>query len=695
MIQKRYFETFRDRAAVLTARQLHEAVLAIGVMFRVGLKRLPDQREIRRLVPRAVDRRTGEVTMTSLRCLARIVVKSGEFCRLDGDRAGGSVLRRVDLRRRACADLVAATLLPENRAGMMPFQLCYPQGAPPDDDRAYALWFVSVLQGETERGLKKSCRSDIFFDVYMTVGEGDVEAAQLTLRSLCEQEEAVWTLHIAASRKIFEHLLPHLGLKHVRRAMTPLEGQAPYLAFVEPGDRLAKDAFARIAPVLEAKPETVLLFTDEDRIDRVGNHVGACLKPGWSDDQLLTGDTLGQLCVFSRQRVLDVVEELDAADPSPPPEGWLYALKLAVVEGGKAEQIVHLPAVLFHRFRNCSREASPQSLFRRLAEKHLARHRPDVTLTEAALTPVEAGSPQPVRVCYPLPPALPLVSIIIPTRDRPDFLQTCLRGLLEETDYPHFEVIVVDNGSIRPDMRALLEDLSRHPVVTILRQEGAFNWARLNNQAVAHSRGDRLLLLNDDVRILHPDWLDEMVRQTLRPGVGVVGARLLYPDGTVQHAGVMLSRDGATHLLRGAKAQESGYLNALVCQRDMSAVTGACLMIRREVFDRIGGVDESFAVSCNDIDLCLRAGAAGWRVVWTPHASLTHVDGGTRGRDATPVQILSYWLETARLVARWSGRMSRDPALNPSLRVTDDALLLRFSCGPWACDDGRSGLLGQ
>ncbi|BCI68207.1 hypothetical protein AAJCM20276_28310 [Acetobacter aceti] len=650
----------------------------MGAMFRVGLNRLPDQDEIRHLMRRVVDWKTGEVTLASLRSLARVVVQSDAFHRLYEQRTGISGNLDAHLKQRLCDDLVVAAQLPENRAGIMPFQLCYPDSAPPDDDRAYALWFLSVSQIEVENRLKKPCQSQISFDIYMTVGAGDIEAARLTLNSFFRQEDADWTLHVAASAEVFECLNPGSVQKRIRRTAKLLEGEAPYVAFIEPGDRLADGALARIAAMLEIRPETVLLFTDEDRIDPAGNHIRACLKPGWSDDQLLLGDTVGQISIFSRQRVLEVAKELDAVEElrALPHSStcWLYALKLAVVEGVKPEQIVHLPAVLFHRFKDNSGDVSLQ---RRLAARHLAVHRPDIVLTETPLAPVQAGSACPTRVCYPLPSVLPLVSIIIPTRDRPDLLRTCLQGLLEETDYPRFEIIVVDNGSIQPDMLVLLEEVSRHPIVTVLRQEGAFNWARLNNQAAARSQGDLLLLLNDDVRILHSGWLEEMVRQNLRSGVGIVGARLLYPDGTLQHAGVMLSRDGATHLLRGAKAGDTGYLNALICQRDLSAVTGACLMIRREVFELVGGVDESFAVSCNDIDLCLRVRTAGWRIVWTPHATLTHVDGGTRGRDATPPQILKHWQETARLVGRWTDWMEQDFAVNPALRVTDNALLLK------------------
>ncbi|MCH4091489.1 glycosyltransferase family 2 protein [Acetobacter sp.] len=671
------------RFASLSARQIHEAVLVMGAMFRVALKRLPDQSEIRRLMHHAVDRRTGEVTQVSLQSLARIVVRSDEFTRLY-ERKDVTASGNAELKQRFCDDLARLARLPENHIGIIPFQLCYPESASPGYDRAYALWFLSVVQAETGSGLKKTSRNRLSFDVYMNVGDESVEAARLTLNALYGQNDADWTLHVAASAETFQHLLSTAAQRCIRRTEEPLEGVAPYLAFIEPGDTLADGALVRIASVLETQPETVLLFTDEDRIDRRGNHVGACLKPGWSDDQLLLGDTLGQFCVFSRRRVQDVMEQLGDVeglyDPRMTSACWLYALKLAVVEGVEPRRVVHLPVVLFHRFREEPDGVLLRSRLRRLAEKHLARHRPEVVLTEMALVPERVGNQSHVRVCYPLPPEPPLVSIIIPTKDRPDFLRLCLRGLLTETDYPHFEIIVVDNGSVRPDTLALLEDLSRHPAVTVLRQEGAFNWAWLNNQAAARSRGEMLLLLNDDVRILHPDWLEELVRQCLRPGVGVVGARLLYPDGTIQHAGVMLSRDGATHLLRGAKAQDTGYLNALTCQRDLSAVTGACLMIRRDVFDQIGGIDESFAVSCNDIDLCLRASAAGWRVVWTPYATLTHVDGGTRGRDASPAQILQHWQETARLVGRWKGWMECDFALNPALRVTDDALLLRYPC---------------
>ncbi|MBV1837592.1 glycosyltransferase family 2 protein [Acetobacter estunensis] len=271
----------------------------------------------------------------------------------------------------------------------------------------------------------------------------------------------------------------------------------------------------------------------------------------------------------------------------------------------------------------------------------------------------------------------PCPTLSYPTRDRPEYLRTCLQGVLHETAWEELDVLVLDNGSREGEMLRLLDDVTRDPRVQVLTCDEPFNWSRLNNAGVAATRGELVLLLNDDVAIRHPDWLEEMVRQALRPGVGIVGARLLYPDDTIQHAGVALSEDGAAHLLRGAAADDAGYLGQLVRQRDLVAVTGACLMVHRDVFELVGGLDEELEVACNDIDLCLRVIAVGRRVVWTPFATLTHVDGGTRGTMQTPEKIVRHWRETARLVGRWGAWMRRDAVVSPFLRVTEHSLLLR------------------
>ena len=207
----------------------------------------------------------------------------------------------------------------------------------------------------------------------------------------------------------------------------------------------------------------------------------------------------------------------------------------------------------------------------------------------------------------------------------------------------------------------------------VLRRPGPFNFAALNNAAAAEARGKVLLLLNNDIEVLHPDWLREMVSHAVRPGVGAVGARLLYPDGTLQHGGILLGPEGAaTHVGRGAARDAPGYLGQLACTRDLSAVTAACLAMSRDVWGAVGGMDERLAVTWNDVDLCLRVRAAGLRVIWTPHAVLLHREGVTRGLEARDTARQERFREEQALVrATWGDAVERDPFLNPNLVATE------------------------
>ncbi len=231
----------------------------------------------------------------------------------------------------------------------------------------------------------------------------------------------------------------------------------------------------------------------------------------------------------------------------------------------------------------------------------------------------------------------PKVSILVPTRDRVDLLRPCIEGMLTRTRYPNFEVLVLDNGSSEPGTREFLAQAGSDPRFRSMACAGVFNWARINNLGAAATDGEVLLLLNNDTAVIHDDWLDELVSQVLRPEVGIVGAKLIYPDDHVQHAGIEIDPAGnASHTWRGAPRHDPGYLDQLRIVRTVSAVTGACMALRRSTFDELGGLDETLRVAWNDVDLCLRARRAGYRVLWTPYAELYHHEGATRTFDTSP-----------------------------------------------------------
>jgi GT2 family glycosyltransferase len=271
-----------------------------------------------------------------------------------------------------------------------------------------------------------------------------------------------------------------------------------------------------------------------------------------------------------------------------------------------------------------------------------------------------------------------MVTVVVPHRDRADLLATCTAGVLERTDYPALEVLIVDNGSTEAATERLLARLTEDGRVRVLPQPGPFNFAALNNAAVAQARGDVLLLLNNDTDVLEAGWLRELVSHVMRPDVGVAGARLLYPDRTIQHAGILLGPGmAATHVGRGAPLGDAGYLGQLACTREVSAVTAACLCLRTEIWRMVGGMDERLAVTWNDVDLCLRVRKAGKRVIWTPHATLLHHESVTRGFEcADPARLARFREEQQLMRTIWGEWLNEDPFLNPNLLAEESGRLV-------------------
>jgi GT2 family glycosyltransferase len=279
------------------------------------------------------------------------------------------------------------------------------------------------------------------------------------------------------------------------------------------------------------------------------------------------------------------------------------------------------------------------------------------------------------RIVYRLPDPAPRVAVIVPTRNRADLLTRCIDGLLGATDYPALEVVVVDNGSDEPQALALLGDLAKRPGVRIIPYPGAFNFAAINNHAVAATDAPVLAFLNNDIEITQPEWLREMVSRALQPDIGAVGAKLFYPDGTIQHAGVVtgLGADRiAGHPYHKAPRDSAGSFGDLLLAREVSAVTAACLVIRRSVFVEAGGFDEAnLAVSYNDVDLCLRLRERAYRNIVTPFAELTHHESASRGADHQPAQRERVRGEIAYMRRRWGDALLCDPYFNPNFSLDE------------------------
>jgi GT2 family glycosyltransferase len=457
-----------------------------------------------------------------------------------------------------------------------------------------------------------------------------------------------------------------------------------WVGIVDAGDQLAADAWARVAMAMRHHPDWQLVYTDEDTLTADGQHVNPHCKPDFKLDYLRSLPYIGGLLLIRR----DLFEALGGFDPAF--EGAEdYDLVLRAWEhlqatGAGEKAIGHVAEVLYHRAQGSghTKKSVPEILAAGQAalQAHFQR------LGIAA--EVQPGPfPPAFRVRWPLPEDKPLVSILVPTRNQLAFLQRCVESLIEKTKYPAYEVIVIDNDSDDTDTCRYLDAIEAREAelggrLRVLRQPGPFNFSAMNNAAARAARGDYLLLLNNDTAALHDEWLDEMMSHAVRPDVGIVGAKLLYPDGKIQHAGVILGLRGpAEHPFIGRAPDDRGYFGRAQLVQDLSAVTGACLLVRRSVYEQVGGLDETdFKVSYNDIDLCLKVREAGLRIVFTPFALLLHEGSASqKGKVETApdeAKLKRFAAEKDAMYRKWLPQLAFDPAYNRHLSLASTEFLL-------------------
>ncbi|MBA2271611.1 MAG: glycosyltransferase, partial [Chthoniobacterales bacterium] len=346
-----------------------------------------------------------------------------------------------------------------------------------------------------------------------------------------------------------------------------------------------------------------------------------------------------------------------------------YDLTLRCVEQIAPAQIRHIPHVLYHwriaeqstaTFAAAKPYAHEAAI--RAMQEHVDRRR-----IVARVVPHYANY---LRVIYSPPPDQPLVSIIIPTRDRGSLLRQCIESICGRTEYANYELIIVDNESAEQQTLDYLDTMRTHERVTVLRVDGEFNFSRLNNLGVARARGSFVALLNNDLEVMNGGWLGEMISHAARPEIGAVGARLWYPDGKMQHGGVILGVGGvATHAHHGIQ-KEHGYFARAHLTQNFSAVTGACMLLRKDVYLQLGGLDETnLAVAFNDVDFCLRLRDAGFWVVWTPHAEFAHHESASRGLEDTRTKQRRFLAEVDYMQKKWGHVLEADPFYNPNLSI--------------------------
>jgi len=422
------------------------------------------------------------------------------------------------------------------------------------------------------------------------------------------------------------------------------------------GVRLAPHALPTLLCVFQERPAVTLLHADHDRAE-AGSRGHPELKPVLGPELFRSRNVL---------RGLVAVRRSGMPEPSDPrlDDAGLYAWGLACTAGLLPESIVRVPVVLATLEARLEIDEDGE---RTALAQHLGR-----TGVQAEVAPGLAPGLHHVR--YRLPAPAPRVTLVVPTRNARALVETCVRSVRRLTRYPSYEIHLVDNGSDAPDALAAFDALAQAGDVVLHRDPRPFNFSALNNAAVGRTEADVVCLINNDVEALHPEWLEEMVSVALQPGVGAVGAKLFYPDGRVQHGGVLVGLHGAAdHAYAGAPGNSPGYAQQLLVRREVSAVTAACLVVRRALYLEVGGLDEeAFPVSFNDVDFCLKLRERGYRNVWTPHARLMHHESASRGKALRLEQKARADRELAALRTRWADALLDDPYHSPNLSLSSN-----------------------
>ncbi|MES2609821.1 MAG: glycosyltransferase [Pseudomonadota bacterium] len=563
-----------------------------------------------------------------------------------------------------------------------------PDSAPATSTRTYADW---VVQYDTMDPAKLSrllaqvaeLPRRPLVSIVMPVYNPDPQDVGRAIASVKNQVYPHWELCICddastkpGTRELLEaaaaedsriRLAFHAKNQHISAATNTAIGLAKgqYIALLDHDDELTPHALLRAMQAFVMNPQGKVLYSDEDKIDQNGRRFDPYFKPDFNLGLLRSHN---YMCHFA---VYDANFMRELGGPRVGFEGAQdYDLALRAVDSVDAAAVLHVPQILYHWRTATGSTASGHGnksyafeAGRRALQEHLQRRGLQGEVLEA---PEASGM---YRVRWGIPANPPLVSIVIPTRNGEKILRQCLDSLVQ-TRYPNYEIIVMDNGSDEAASLQLLAERTASGQIRVLRDDGPFNFSAINNRAVHEAtRGEFVLLMNNDIEATHPEWLDEMVGPALEPGVGCVGARLWYPDGRIQHAGVVLVCGVAGHAHKLLARGQHGYMGRAVLAQDFVAVTAACLLLRKSVYEEVSGLDESLAVAFNDVDFCLRVREAGYRNHWTPYAELIHHESVSRGYEDTPEKQKRFNSEVKILQTRWPALLANDPCYNPNLTI--------------------------
>lgn len=461
-----------------------------------------------------------------------------------------------------------------------------------------------------------------------------------------------------------QELHDNLGIaENTNAALEMASGE--FTGLLDHDDLLAPNALFEIVSLLNKKKDTDIVYTDEDKVTmELDEHFQPHLKPDFNLDLLRSNNYICHFFVAKSSIIKKVGgfrKEFDGAQD--------YDFIFRCVEA--AEHVEHVPEILYHwRTHKASTADNPASKMyafeagKCAIEAHLQRMN---VKGEVSHTP-DLGF---YRVKYPVT-GQPLVSIIIPNKDEKETLEACLKSIEEKTEYSNYEILIVENNSVTKEIFEYYQELSKNPRIRLLRWKKEFNYSAINNYAAKHAHGEYLLFLNNDVKVITQGWITEMLGTCQREEVGAVGVKLIYPDNTIQHAGCVVGMGGiAGAMFVDMPANRTGYLHKASIMQDLSAVTAACMMMKKKAFSDAGCFTEELAVAFNDIDLCLKTKKAGYLIVYNPYVQLYHMESKSRGTEDTEEKIKRFQGEIEYMRCHWIEILKNgDPCYNKNLSLT-------------------------
>lgn len=438
-----------------------------------------------------------------------------------------------------------------------------------------------------------------------------------------------------------------------------------FIALLDHDDLLPEHALFFVVEAINKNPEAAIFYSDEDKITEFGTRQDPHFKSDWNLDLFYSQNYVSHLGVY-RKSLLDKINGFRTGVEGSQDQDLL----LRCLPHIHSSQIIHIPRILYH-WRILEGSTAMGSGEKSYTTDAGVRALTDYFKSINYKVMVTQGLvPNTYKISWPIPDNLPLVSLLIPTRDRRLLTETCVRSILEKSTYTNYEIIILDNGSVESDTLEFFEKIQQEDTrVCVIRYDYPFNYSAINNFGAKYAKGEIIGLINNDLEVISPDWLTEMVSHAIRSDVGCVGAKLYYSNDTIQHAGVICSIGGvAGHSHKHFPRNHYGYFSRLCLTQELSAVTAACLLVKKSIFDEVGGLDEeNLKVAFNDVDFCLKVQAAGYRNIWTPYAELYHYESISRGTEDTPEKIERFNKEVSFMKIKWKKTLENDPFYNTNL----------------------------